>query len=338
MKLDPKMIEKAKTLFQSSKKIIITNHLNPDGDAMGSALGLAGVLRKMNFEVEVIVPNVYPNFLFWMHGNDEVTVFEEQEVESNLKINEADLIIHLDYNALKRSGSMEESLTQAKAKRVLIDHHQQPESFPDVLYSDTSMSSTCEMVFHFIENMNWLAHLTKNEAECLYTGLVTDTGGFRYSSTSPETHRVAGELLHLGVEPQIVASQIFDTNTKTRLALLSRCLERMEVLEEYKTAILSLRKEDLEEFDFKKGDSEGFVNYGLSLIGINQSIFLSEKDGKTKMSFRSKGKFDVNQLAREHFNGGGHINAAGGISAQPAEDTIAQIKKILPLYKDELNS
>lgn len=338
MKLEPVIVEGSHKLFNSSKKVVITNHLNPDGDAMGSALGLNGVLKKLGFDSKVIVPNAYPDFLKWLMDNDEVIVFEKDENKASKLIEEADLILHLDYNALKRSGIMESVLTTAKAKRIMIDHHQQPEDFPDVTYSDTSMSSTCEMVYHFIYNMGWIEHLTKDEADCLYTGLVTDTGGFRYSSTSPETHKVASELLRLGVEPQEIASKIYDTNSPNRLKLLGRCLERMEILPTYHAAILSLDKSDLEKYGFKKGDTEGFVNYGLSLSGLKLSVFMSEKDNKVKISFRSKGTFDVNRLAREHFSGGGHINAAGGISDDSLEDTIAKLKGVLPQYINELSN
>ena len=339
MEIHPSIVQGAHSLFQSVQKVVITNHVNPDGDAMGSALGLAGVLEKKGFEVKVIVPNAYPHFLHWMKGNDKVLVYEGALEEAHDYLSRTDLIIHLDYNALKRSGPMEEPLAHAGAKRILIDHHQQPEDFPDVLYSDTSMSSTCEMVYHFLNNLGWTGDIGKEEAECLYTGLVTDTGNFRFSSTSPETHKVAASLLDKGVEPQEIASLVYDTNTVDRLKLLSRSLERMIVLEDMSAAIISLSAEDLEKYNFKKGDTEGFVNYGLSLSGTKLSVFLSEKEGKVKMSFRSKGSFDVNQLARKFFNGGGHINAAGGVSERPLDETIRFLKEeVIPFYSDELKS
>ncbi len=310
--------------------------MNPDGDAMGSALALAAVLIKRGFNVEVIVPNPYPSFLFWMKPDLKVNVYDSNVEECDRLIDEADLIIHLDYNALHRSGIMQEKLQESPAKKMMIDHHQQPDAFPDVTYSDTSMSSTCEMVFHLIKALGWEDDISKSEAECIYTGMITDTGNFRFSSTSPQTHLVASHLLAKGVEPHEIASKIYDTNSPDRLKLLSRALENMDLQLELNTAIIHLSQKDLQEFNFKKGDTEGFVNYGLSVKGIKLSVFLAEKDGLIKMSFRSKGNFDVNQLARKHFGGGGHINAAGGASSESLEETLKKLKSILPEYQSEL--
>ena len=312
--------------------------MNPDGDAMGSALGLAGVLEKKGFEVQVIVPNPYPSFLYWMNGDHKVMVYETNEEACDLILKESDLIIHLDYNALHRSGAMQGILETVSAKRMMIDHHQQPDNFPDATYSDTSMSSTCEMVFHLIDGLGWADKISKKEAECLYTGIVTDPGGFRFGSTSQITHEVASRLLEMGVRPQDIASRVYDTNSQERLKLLSRALENMEIIPDFNAAIINLSKEDLKEFNFKKGDTEGFVNYGLSVSGIKLSVFLAEKDGLIKMSFRSKGDFDVNKLARKHFNGGGHINAAGGATSEGLLDTINKLKSVLPDYKTELEN
>lgn len=338
MILDSSLIDSFQTIFKTAKKLVITNHMNPDGDAMGSALGLAGVLKKKGFEVQVIVPNPYPRFLYWMNGNQKVMVYENDVEGCDTLIRESDLIIHLDYNALHRSGSMQGILESASAKKMMIDHHQQPDDFPDATYSDTSMSSTCEMVFHLVKALGWEDEITKKEADCLYTGIVTDTGGFRFGSTSPVTHQVAASLLFKGVRPQDIASKVYDTNSPERLKLLSRALENMELFPDLNAAIIHLSQKDLQEFNFKKGDTEGFVNYGLSIQGIKLSVFLAEKDGLIKMSFRSKGDFDVNQVARKYFNGGGHINAAGGATSDSLEDTIKRLKDVLPEYKTELNN
>lgn len=338
MILDSSLIDSFHSIFKTAKKLVITNHMNPDGDAMGSALGLAGVLQKRGFEVQVIVPNPYPSFLYWMGGNQKVMVYDNNIEDCNTIIQESDLIIHLDYNALHRSGSMQEILESSKAKKMMIDHHQQPDDFPDATYSDTSMSSTCEMVFHLVKALGWEDDISKMEADCLYTGIVTDTGGFRFGSTSPITHQVAASLLGKGVLPQEIASRVYDTNSPERLKLLSKALENMELLPELNAAIIHLSKSELQEFNFKKGDTEGFVNYGLSIQGVKLSIFMAEKDGLIKMSFRSKGNFDVNQVARKYFNGGGHINAAGGATSDSLEDTIKRVKDVLPEYKSELEN
>ena len=334
MNIDESIVQGARNLLENAENIVITNHVGPDGDAMGSALGLKEVLVQKGKKVSVVVPNIYPNFLKWMKGDEDVVVFGDCPEEGGEAIGHADLIIHLDYNSLSRSGEMEAVLREAKSPRLVIDHHQQPDDFADVLYSDTSMSSTCEMVFHLIEAMGWDDQINKDAGNCLYTGIMTDTGNFRFSCTTPTTHRAVARLLEKGVKPHEVASAVYDTNSRNRLKLLSRSLERMEVLPQYRTAIISLTAKDLEEFDYQKGDTEGFVNYGLSIEGVKMSVFLAEKENRLKMSFRSKGTFNVNQLARDHFNGGGHINAAGGISEESIHETIAKLKSLLPQYAE----
>ncbi len=337
MKLDQVLVDRAKALIDSSQNIIITNHINPDGDAMGSALGLASILQASGKAVKVIVPNDYPDFLKWIKGHDEVLNYEQHVEECETLLERADLIFHLDYNSLKRSGSLEHLLTRVSAKRIMIDHHQQPEDFADLMYSDSDMSSTCEMVFHFAEAMGYLDLIDLGIAEALYTGIITDTGSFRFSSTTPDTHRVASILLEKGVQSQIIASRVYDANRPERLQLLARMLRRMELLEDYNTVILSLTEKDLEELNYTKGDTEGFVNYGLSIKGVELSIFLYPSHEKVKMSFRSKTSFDVNSFAREHFNGGGHINAAGGISQASVAENIKLIKNVLPNYAEQLH-
>lgn len=336
MKLDKAFVDRAKELINSSQSILITNHINPDGDAMGSALGLASILKAAGKKVHVVVPNDYPDFLKWLAGNDAVLNYEERVQESEDLISQADLIFHLDYNSLKRSGSLEHLLEDISAKRIMIDHHQQPEGFADLQYSDPGMSSTCEMIFHFAEALGYLDLIDTETAEALYTGIITDTGSFRFSSTTPDTHRVASVLLQKGVQSQIVASRVYDSNRPQRLQLLARILQNMLYIEEYNTVILSLSEQDMADFDFVKGDTEGFVNYGLSIKEVELSIFLYPSHDKVKMSFRSKTDFDVNNFARTHFKGGGHINAAGGVSHDSVEENINRIKNVLPHYGDQL--
>lgn len=336
MKISGEKLEQARALIEESEKIVITNHMNPDGDAMGSALALAVILKKLGKKVTVAVPNQYPKFLKWLPGSKEVLKYDYQALQVEEKIKKTDLIIHLDYNNLKRSGDLQLMLEESTAKKIVIDHHQQPDDFADVMISDSEMSSTCEMIFHFAERLNWLQYLDKDGAEALYTGLITDTGNFRFSSTTSETHRVAGKMLELGVESQVIASRIYDSNSRNRLKLLSRALEHLEVLPEFATAIITLSENDLKEFTFQKGDTEGFVNYGLSLEGVELSVFAYPKDDLVKISFRSKTDFDVNQFARQHFNGGGHRNAAGAASHEGLQSTIEKIKNALPEYANAL--
>jgi phosphoesterase RecJ-like protein len=338
MKLSPETIAQCQSLIARSNHIIITNHVNPDGDAMGSAVGLQLILQSAGKASTIVVPNPYPDFLKWMEAGNAPVVYEEDISEASSLVKKADLIIHLDYNALKRSGPMEEALTAATATRIVIDHHQQPDDFAEVLISETEMSSTCEMVYHFAVALGMQKHITTQAAECLYTGIITDTGNFRFSGTTPVTHTVAGSLLQKGVEPHIIASRVYDNNSVNRLGLLGRTLEKMQVLPQWSAVIMNLSAADLAEFNYKKGDTEGFVNYGLSVAGIVLSIFLTEKDGLVKISFRSKGEFNVNLMARQLFDGGGHVNAAGAVSELGLKETIEKIKAELPKYKDELQN
>ncbi len=337
MKLPSHINGPAHKLIDESGKIIVTCHVNPDGDAIGSALGLSLLLQKRDKDVKVIVPNQYPDFLKWMKGSDAIIIYEEDPAIADELLEQADLIFHLDYNSLKRSGPMESILAKVRAKRIMIDHHPEPDDFPELRYSDTAMSSTCEMVYHFIESMGWEKYLDTDAAECLYTGLTTDTGSFKYS-TSPDTLKVAASLVALGVKPEVIASRVYDTNTTSKLKLLSRALERMDIIERYKTAVISLSEEDLITFNFQRGDTEGIVNYGLSVLGMMFSAFFYPRDGMIKISLRSKGDFDVNAFARKHFNGGGHKNAAGGMSELSLEESLKKFYKILPSYEEELHN
>ena len=316
--------------------IVVTNHQNPDGDAVGSATALSGVLMQLGFRVKIIMPNDYSSNLKWMSLSEEVIFYDQSQLEADQYITDAGLLIHLDYNNPSRSGAMENAIRQSSAKKLMIDHHQQPDNFCDWTYSDTSMSSTCEMVWHFLVQMEWTELLDKNLAEALYTGIATDTGNFRFSSTSATTHRVAAHLLEKGVENQKVASRVYDSNSISRFQLLGRALKGMEVIPELYTAIIHLDQEDLEECGFEKGDTEGFVNYGLSLEGTEIAAFVLPRDGMYKLSFRSKTTFDVNQFARAYFNGGGHKNAAGGSSERSMAETISYLKECLYKHQAEI--
>lgn len=328
MSISQKAVQDAQQLIKAANNIVITNHLSPDADAMGSALGLQLLLQKMGKESTVIVPTPYAETLNFLPQNELVLVYEEN-LPSAQFLNQADLIFHLDYNAYGRSGPMETALRNSMAKRILIDHHQQPEDWPDVCYSDTSMSSTCEMMYHFAEAMSWLPVMNAEIATCLYAGIMTDTGNFRFSSTSPTTHRVVAQLLEAGAIPQNIANELYDSNSRDRLKLLGVALNNMEVYEAEKAVIIPLSQKELNQHHYKKGDTEGFVNYGLSLKGMQVSIFLTEQDEKTKISFRSKGKLDVNQFARDYFEGGGHKNAAGGISYIGFTETVEKMRGLL---------
>ena len=331
---------KFKDYLIPGKKCVVIPHRNPDGDAMGSTLALCFFLNKMGANAVVISPNEAPSFLQWLPGFESMVLFDRQKEQALKLIDEAELIFTLDFNDFSRTGSEMEAVLQKKeATYIMIDHHQQPSDYAEFMYSDTSMSSTSEMVYHFIDQFGALALIDKNIATCIYTGILTDTGQFKFPNTTATTHQIAAHLMELGVDHFKIHQEIYDTNDQSKLELLGCCLSSMEVLRDYNTAILKLSAEELEQHHYKKGDTEGLVNYGLSLKGIIFSvIFIEHKDeGIIKISFRSQGNFSVNEFARAHFEGGGHDNAAGGKSNDSLETTIERFKSLLPQYLEKLN-
>ncbi|MBQ0788306.1 MAG: bifunctional oligoribonuclease/PAP phosphatase NrnA [Oceanihabitans sp.] len=329
-----------KTLLQSPKKIVIVPHKNPDGDAIGSTLGLYLYLLKYHHEVRVIAPNDYPDFLKWMPSEATVLKYDTQTEASETLIQQAEIIFTLDFNALNRTGDMEPALAKSEAIKIMIDHHQQPDDYALYTYSDVSMSSTCEMVYHFIDMLADANKIDADIATCLYTGIMTDTGSFRFSSTTATTHKVIADLIDKGAENAEIHNAIYDTNSYNRLQLLGCTLSNLKVLPEYRTAYITLSQQELNNFDYKKGDTEGFVNYALSLQNIIfAAIFIEDqKQNIIKISLRSKGDFSVNEFSRAHFSGGGHTNAAGGKSDTDLNETIEKFISILPSYKKALNN
>ncbi|MCR9226929.1 MAG: bifunctional oligoribonuclease/PAP phosphatase NrnA [Flavobacteriaceae bacterium] len=332
-------ITTVKSILSQPQKIAIIPHRNPDGDAMGSCLALYGFLKKRGHDVHVVAPNDYPKFLKWMPGNDTVINFERENTKAKEVINEASVIFTLDFNDLSRVGQMESVLHGARADFIMIDHHQQPSDYAMVTYSDVTMSSTCEMVYNFIDFLGETDRIDADMATNLYTGIMTDTGSFKYRSTSSKTHRVVAELIDKGADNMAIHQEVFDTNSPSRLHLLGVALSNMVILPEYRTAYITLTQDELDRYDFKKGDTEGFVNYGLTLEGVIFALIFIEnrEEGIIKISLRSIGDFSVNEFARAHFNGGGHTNAAGGRSETSMEETISRFNDILKTYKDKLN-
>jgi len=328
-----------KTLLATKKKIVIVPHKNPDGDAIGSSLGLYHYLLKNNHKVHVMVPNDFPSFLKWIPGNHNILKYDSQSRICNTLINDADIIFTLDFNAFHRTGDMETVLSESQAIKIMIDHHQSPDNYAQYTYSDVRMSSTCEMVYHFIDMLGDTNHIDKDIATCLYVGIMTDTGSFRFSSTTSTTHRVVANLIDKGAKNSEIHNNIFDSNSYEKLQLLGRALSNLKVIPESRTAYITLSQEELNEFNYKKGDTEGVVNYGLSLNGIVlAAIFIEDKqEGIVKISLRSKGQFSVNEMSRAHFNGGGHTNAAGGRSELSLNQTVEKFISILPSYNKALN-
>ncbi|SDJ51804.1 DHH family phosphoesterase [Chryseobacterium jejuense] len=315
------------TLLTPENKIVILTHYNPDGDAIGSSLGLKHYLRAKGIQAEVIVPNDFPKFLKWMPESKKVIIAEYKRKLAADMVAAADVIFCLDFNSPSRIGLLGDWLVKAQGKKILIDHHQQPEPF-DFVYSDTVIPATSQMIYHFIEAMDDEKLVNQDMAECMYTGIMTDTGGFRFRSTSATTHRIIANLIEKGADPAMITSNTWDTNTVSRLHLLALVLGRIEVVNDGRVAILSLTRNELKEFGFQKGDTEGFVNYGLSIAGVKMSAFFMEDlyEDFIKISFRSKDDVDVNQFSRKYFNGGGHINAAGGKSNDSLPGTIEIFK------------
>ena len=318
-------------LLATPKKIAIIPHRSPDGDAMGSTLALYHFLLKLNHKPTVISPNDFPNFLAWLPSSETVLIYENDRENCTKILNEAELVFTLDFNALHRTGEMEQVLNKLSAPMIMIDHHQKPDSYATVTYSDTAIGSTCEMIYNLISFLDKKALLDKTIATCIYTGITTDSGSFRFSSTTSTTHRIVAELIDLGIDNSEIHNLLFDDNSSNRLQLLGRALQNIKVFPEYKTSYITLSQKELDEFHYQKGDTEGIVNYGLTIKGINfAAIFIEHKDENIiKISFRSQGSFDVNQFARENFNGGGHINAAGGKSYESMKATTNKFEDLL---------
>lgn len=322
-----------------ANNIVIVPHKGPDGDAIGSCLGLYHFLKEKGHHVNVIAPNDYPDFLKWLPGQEDILIYEKDYIICKPLINKADIIFTLDFNDLSRTGDMQDPLTEADATFIMIDHHPEPSTYADHTYSDATMSSTCQMVYQFIKKLRAVKSITPEIATCLYTGIMTDTGSFRFRSTSSETHKVIADLIEKGADNAKIHQQIYDTSSESRLKLLGVALQNLRVNKTLRTAYITLSQEELDKNNFKKGDTEGFVNYGLSLEGIIfAAIFIEHKvDGIIKISFRSKGSFNVNEFARAHFHGGGHVNAAGGKSDISLEDTIVKFNTVLPQYREKLS-
>ncbi|EAR12026.1 hypothetical protein PI23P_11852 [Polaribacter irgensii 23-P] len=335
-----KGIEELKGFLGTARKIVIVGHRNPDGDAMGATLGLKHYLDKKGHQATVVVPNEYPDFLHWLPGSETTQRFDWQNAQSHKAIDASDIIFLLDFNALHRVGpDMQKNLEKYPNDFVMIDHHQQPDDVK-YMYSDISICSTCQMVYQFIEINHDLNLIDAAIATCLYTGIMTDTGSFRFRSTTSTTHRIIADLIDKGAQNDIIHNKVYDANSYGRLLLLGQALSNLEILPEHKTAFITLTEAEKNKFDFQKGDTEGVVNYALSLKGIIfAAIFIEDAEQKIiKISFRSKGSFSVNQFSRNHFGGGGHDNAAGGKFDGVMEATIKYFMSLLPRYTHELNT
>ena len=331
-------ISEIKSLLANPQSISIIPHRNPDGDALGSTLALKLYLEQLGHSVHLIAPNPYPEFLSWLPHQEEIIFFCEQKQKATQCLQESSMVFTLDFNDFSRTGeAMQQVLAGLETTFVMIDHHQAPADYARFTYSDVNCSSTCEMVFNFLEFLGDTHLITEDMATCLYTGIMTDTGSFRFSSTSSRTHKIIARLIDAGANNTAIHNAIYDSSSSNRMQLLGVALSNMKILPAYKTAYISLSQEELDQNNFKKGDTEGFVNYGLAIKGIIfAAIFIENKEENiVKISLRSKGDFDVNQIARKHFQGGGHINAAGGKSDLPLSETLEKFEQLLPQLTHE---
>lgn len=336
-----KNLEGFKTLISEPKNVVIVTHFKPDADALGSSLGLAGFLKKKGHAVQVITPSDYPSFLAWMPGNEEVLAIEKNnpavEEKARNYFSNAEIIFCLDFSNLNRVNTLGDMVREAKATKVLVDHHLEPERFADFEHWDAKAASTAGLIFDLIDMLGEKSIIDKNIANCLYAGLLTDTGGFRHSNTTQKEFLIASELVGAGANPSWVSKKIYDTNTLARMKLTGYVLsQKLIVLPEYNTVYICLDTDELKQFDTKTGDTEGLVNYGLSIEGIRLSVLMYDRKEEIKLSFRSLGSIPANEIARKYFDGGGHRNAAGGSSKLSLDETLKRFLSILPDYKSQL--
>ncbi|MNJ84389.1 Bifunctional oligoribonuclease and PAP phosphatase NrnA [compost metagenome] len=320
-------------LVEQAQLIVITSHKSPDGDSIGSSLALFHLLKKWNKSVRVVHPDPAPAFLHWVQGQEEIIDFERSPGKAKEALGQADLIFCLDYNEPSRVGeAMQPFLVEAKAQKVMIDHHLHPADFCQQVISDTSASSTCELIYKWVKDIDRLDDLNEVSGAAIYLGIMTDTGSFRFPSVSSFTHEAIGDLIRRGVKHFLIHEAVYDTNTVDRIKLRGFALsEKLVCLNEIHVGYASLSEEELNRFHYQKGDTEGLVNQILGIQGIKMAVLFVEKEGKVKISFRSKGDYYVNELAKAHFDGGGHAYASGGISSETLEKTI---EKFVTFVKD----
>jgi phosphoesterase RecJ-like protein len=326
-------------LLASPKKIVITTHHKPDGDAMGSSLGLYNYLIQQGHHATVIAPTDYPAFLSWLPRNGDVIIYTEQVEKSATLIADADLIFCLDFNALSRINEMGILVGESKAYKIMIDHHLEPQDFDDYRHWNINACATAQLIYDFI--VNELHHpelINADVATCLYTGIMTDSASFRLPNTTSTVHRIVADLIDMGAVNWRIHELVYNSATENRLRFLGHCLANcLEVLPEYHTAIIAVNNTDLHKYDVDTGDTEGIVNYALSMADIKLAAFIVERSDRVKLSLRSKGEFPANEICKKYFDGGGHRNAAGGHSSNSLDQVVQQLKTILPEYKKLLN-
>jgi phosphoesterase RecJ-like protein len=325
-------------LLAQPQKIVITTHHKPDGDAMGSSLGLYNSLIQQGHHAQVITPTDYPQFLNWMPGNGDVIIYTDNVTKADQLIADADMIFCLDFNALGRINEMGEKVGESNALKIMIDHHLEPQDFDDYRHWDINACATAQLVYTFIVEI--LGHkelVNADVASCLYTGIMTDSASFRLPNTTSTVHRIVADLIDAGAPNARIHELVYNDSTEMRLKFLGHCLaNKLQVFNEFNTALITVTADELKEYDVITGDTEGIVNYALSISNVRLAAFMVERKDKVKLSLRSKGDFPANEICKKYFSGGGHRNAAGGVSSDSLQETVEQFKLILPKYKNLL--
>jgi len=322
-------------MLERAERPVLVAHRSPDGDAVGSTLGLWHAFASRGISAHVVLPDGFPDFYDWMPAVESILYHDRTPEHAEALVRNADLVFCCDFNALSRVGALETALRSTAGARILLDHHLHPEDAFELSFSDTSVCSTSELVYGLLEAWGWTEGLSRSAAECLYVGMVTDSGSFRFPAVSPNTHRIAAHLLEAGVEQAAVHARVYDTNSELRMRLLGYALgEKLRVFPAFHAAYIALSRAELDRFEARSGDTEGLVNEALRIAGVNLAAFFSEApDGRIKLSLRSRGSFSVREVAAEHFNGGGHFNASGGaVEGATLEEVCARFESLLPGY------
>lgn len=331
-------LEALKEELAKPKHIVVTTHHKPDGDALGSSLAMYHWLKAKNHQVQVVVPSDFPAFFNWMPGRDQVRIYTDDKAANDALIKSADLIFCMDFNGLSRINAMEDIVRHAKGTKIMIDHHLDPEGFDNYRYWDSQAAASAQLAYDFIVNaMGNPESLTADMATCLYTGIMTDTGSFRFQSTTPQVHQIAADLITLGAKNAEIHEHVYNSYTENRLKFLGFCLSnRLKVIPEYRTAFFSISRRDLNQFQITTGDTEGLVNYALAISGTQLAALIIDRTEQIKLSLRSIGNVPCNEICKRYFNGGGHRNAAGGNSNEPLAEVVKKFKSILPEYESLL--
>lgn len=329
--------DKFDDILLTPKCFVLVCHVNPDGDALGSMLAMAEFLRLKGHTVKMVCPNVFPDFLAWMPGATEILIFEREDESCKAAIAEAEAIVMLDFNNLSRSAVLHNEIGKTRCPRILVDHHIDPElDHITCYYSETKVSSASEIVAEIILHYGE-QFITEGVATNLIVGIMTDTGCFSHSIYHPRTFDLMSKLVGMSMSYKLIHEMVYDSFTEGRLRLLGYAIgQKMEVLKDYAVAIISLSINEMERFGFQPGDTEGIVNFPLSMKKIKMAVLITERQDQIRLSFRSKGSFSVNDLANKHYKGGGHVNAAGGSTSLSLDATVVHLKSILHEY-DELH-